>query len=313
MRRFEALAVFTVSFALAAGCGSSADPEAAAAASAKAPEIARVAADGPPPGYVATPHGYYHASCVHTVPNGADMDVSTGRVTLAGGAELDLPACAYPAFRPHAGAEKPVTDGWVEYTSYTSTAPATKMRAAFDVPTAPTSRKDQIVYFFPGMEPADGTIILQPVLGWSQDLDGGADQWTVASWSCGPSCVHSAPLAVAAGDALEGTIAGTKCTTSAACNWAITTSDTTSGKSTTLHTHKDKHTYVWLFGGVLEAYQVKACAEYPASGTETFSAVDFYDQAGDRIDPTFTTTLTGARPTCSFGATPSPKGAVLTF
>jgi hypothetical protein len=263
--------------------------------------------------YVATPHGYYHQSCVHELPDGAELDVD-GRVTLADGTAQQLPACNYPRLivRPNAAAQDE-TDGWVEYSSFTSATPATRLASRMTVPAAPSSAAGQVVFFFPGMEPADGTIILQPVLQWGESAAGGGDSWEMASWSCGPSCVHSKLAKTATGDTLIGDITGSSCTSSGQCSWKIVTEDSTTGKSTTLTTHGDTESYVWLFGGVLEAYGITACNQYPTTGKETFSAVDFYDVNGNYLSASYTGTQTGVSPSCNFKVTPSTSGAVLNF
>jgi hypothetical protein len=271
-----------------------------------------VSALRPLDGYVLTPHGYYHQSCVHEVPDGAEVGVG-GRVMLADGSERQLPGCNHPRLVLRNEAVEPTTNGWVEDANWTSPSPATKLTSRFGVPSAPSASAGQVVFFFPGMEPSDGTIILQPVLQWGASAAGGGDDWEIASWSCGPSCVHSKLVKVASGDTLIGDITGSSCSPTGQCTWKIVTKDNNSGKSTTLTTHGDAESYVWLFGGVLEAYGISACNQYPSNGHETFSSVNFFDEAGNRLAPSYSADLLGTTPSCSFRVAPTGSSAALTF
>ncbi len=300
MRNLRSLAlVVPASLLLAAGCAGQVDDDGDADVQTVGQGL--VSAKRPLSGYVLTPHGYYHQSCVQEL---ADDDVSEA-----------LAPCAYPRLilRSDAAAAAATTNGWVEDADWTSPSPATKLTSTFGVPSAPSSSAGQVVFFFPGMEPSDGTIILQPVLQWGASAAGGGASWAIASWSCGPSCVHSKLTTVRAGDTIVGTITGSSCSSAGACSWKIVTADTTSGRSTTLNTRGDTESYVWLFGGVLEAYGVSACKQYPASGKESFASVDFYDAKGDLLAPSYASDLLGTSPSCSFHVAPSTNGAVLTF
>jgi hypothetical protein len=271
-----------------------------------------VSALRPPAGYVPTPHGYYHQSCVHEIPEGAAAHVN-GHVALADGSMTQLPSCNYPRLVLRHDAINPTTNGWVEDANWTSPSAATRLTSRFSVPAAPSSSSGQVVFFFPGMEPADGTIILQPVLQWGVSAAGGGTNWQIASWSCGPSCVHSKLVKVNTGDSLIGTISGSSCSSTGQCSWKIVTKDATTGKSTTLTTQGDSESYVWLFGGVLEAYGIDTCDQYPANGKETFSSVDFFDQSGNLLAPSYAADVLGAAPACSFRVAPTGSGATITF
>jgi hypothetical protein len=272
-----------------------------------------VLVDSVPASYVGTPHGLYHQSCVHELPDGAEVDAS-GHVVEVDGTTLDLPACSHPRamLRTTAGAGSSTTNGWVEYAGASSKLPVTKMTARFGVPSAPPRAASQLVYFFPGMEPADGTIILQPVLQWGASPAGGGNRWGIASWSCGPRCVHSKLVAVSAGDALSGSITGSKCSATGQCAWTIVTTDTTTGRSTSISTHGDTGSYTWLQSGVLEAYNVTGCTEYPATA-ETFSHVAFYDVTGALLAPAWAPIELGQKPACNFAVATTGTGTILAY
>jgi hypothetical protein len=261
-------------------------------------------ASAAPAGYLATPHGYYHESCVYNVDENDDA-----------GALRDT-ACPYPrVLIINTNADNPpdATDGWIEDSNFMDTTAATKMTSSFTVPTAPSNQATQLVYFFPGMQPQDGTVILQPVLAWGANPAGGGAYYSIASWSCGPSCVHGNLAEVAPGDRISGTISGASCNASGACSWTITTKDTTSGATSTLKTTGDTESYPWLFGGVLESYGVAACDQFPSAGALKFSGVKFYDQSGALITPAWKDETIDGSLGCTYATTATKETTTLKF
>ncbi len=101
--------------------------------------------------------------------------------------------------------------GWMNMTGN----PITKLTTAWTVPPTPATQASQLLYFFNGIEPADGQVIVQPVLQWG---DSGADEdgqnrtgsfWTVASWIVGgpnDTATHTPHIRVNTGDVLVGVI-----------------------------------------------------------------------------------------------------------
>jgi hypothetical protein len=268
--------------------------------------------DAIPSGYVKTPHGLYHQSCVHELPDGAELDAS-GNVVLEDGTAMPaLATCGYQRAMLNAAVSGPVTNGWVEYAAAFAPLPITKMTSKFTVPAAPAESTGQLVYFFPGVEPLDGTIILQPVLQWGTSPAGGGNSWGIASWSCGPQCVHSKLVAVNAGDSITGSITGSNCNAAGACSWKIYSNDTTTGHATTLSTKGDTKAYTWMQSGVLEAYNVSGCGQYP-SASEVFSKVAFYTAKGLIQAPAWQPAELGTQPSCNFNVTTSATGATLAY
>lgn len=106
---------------------------------------------------------------------------------------------------------------WITYGGWTNATgrPITKFVTTWEVPPAPATQSSQLLYLFNGIEPADGQVIVQPVLQWG---DSGADEdgqnrtgafWTVASWIVGgpdDSATHTPHVRVNAGDMLVGTV-----------------------------------------------------------------------------------------------------------
>ena len=106
---------------------------------------------------------------------------------------------------------------WITYATLwnKSGGPVQKFTTRWIVPADPTTRGDQLIYFFSGMETADGSHILQPVLQWGNsglDSDGVNHTgrfWTATSWLVGDSqgdAVYKLHTQVRSGDQLTGTI-----------------------------------------------------------------------------------------------------------
>ena len=260
------------------------------------PTLVVASAADVPVDYAPTPNGYYHRSCVHPLESGATVDAS-GQVTQADGSETTLAPCAYPhlILAAHAqsatGPSYTPPGSWVMDSIATSSAPVTRMTANFTVPDAPATVGDQVIFFFPGVRPADGSSVLQPVLQWGSGSAAGgrvkAGRWR--SWACaavsGGSCPYSTLLNVKSGDKLYGEIDGINCAAGGCANWTITTTDQTTGETTTLNASGLTEPYVLLFGGVLESYNVNTCADYPTAGKEVFTDTHFYDADGNLLSP----------------------------
>ena len=242
-----------------------------------------------PDGYVITPFGYFHPSCVLEVAEGETLLADGHIIQRADGTLEDVPECKYPHFAVNgeivaAGAtkiESPTINGWVEYASVTTRTSYGEIVANWVVPPAPTSVIGQVVYFFPGMEDIKDVVsIIQPVLGWNMAYSD-ISTWSIASWNCCPSGItdYSTPVAVNSGDVIQGTVESTCGAGTESCpTWNITTADVTSGKSTTLSkTSSEGQTFNWAFGGVLEAYEIVQCSEYPANSQLVFYNIALYD------------------------------------
>jgi hypothetical protein len=170
-----------------------------------------------PPGYVVTPHGFFHPSCV--VELAADERFREDRtIARSDGSTRTIAPCAYSHYDKHGreiapdasgGPPPPATDQWVIYGDDQTNGPLRFISANWSVPDAPWIDGNQVVYYFPGLVnlPANGTV-LQPVLGWFHG-------WTIASWDCCEEGfnVHSAMKPVRSGDPLFGFAEGSNCDT----------------------------------------------------------------------------------------------------
>ena len=332
--RFGALGFIVLG--LAVGCAASlparADEISDQSLASAAPTLARHAPAGVPQGYVVTPFGYFHASCVRIIA-GRDILLGDGRVKHADGAVTPARNCRFPHYtangkrieaaegaaapRPSKPNAPPEADGWLEASWYNDRAPFGGIGANWLVPSGPSSDVGQVLYYFPGLEDYENVVsILQPVLGWNGFND---HAWTIASWNCcqGGNADHSIPQRVATGDLIVGTISG-DCPAGKACSaWDIATVDRTNGRSTTLKRSSSYgQTFDWAFAGVVEVYGVAACDQYSSNGFVDFNKVSLLDVRKKPVsNPRWTASglLQGNAPACNYGVTVSPTSASLTF
>jgi hypothetical protein len=267
-----------------------------------------------PEGYVVTPFGYFHPSCVLRITEG-EMLLEDGRIQHENGvADANAPFCSYPRFSPTGAlitagttivkpAEAPIVNGWVESVWATASTSYGKISATWTVPPQPSVNDNQTVFFFPGLEDINAVqSILQPVLQWYAP-----GPWAVASWNCCLSgiTVESTPVTVSPGDTIVGTITPTcKAGLKYCAKWNIVSEDKTTGKKTTLSkTPSDGQVWNWGFGAVLEAYGILRCQDYPANKNVVFD-VQLYDQNRNLItSPPWTKAPAGSSttPKCGYG------------
>src|SRR6266545_749305 len=299
-----------LALAAALGCNDSGSP-----AKSVSPELQQEAFRGNGD-YVATPAGLYHRTCVHEVEDGARIG-KNGLVRRRNGTTYQLPACMYRSFklRPdHRGKDDilaPTNNGWVEWVQATQTLPAYygKLTANWTVPSNPSAGlgAGQVYYTFPGLQNA--TYIIQPVVQFGFNNDLGGTFWQMASWHCNGNCTHSTPHAVAAGDAMYGSISASSCA-NGTCTWTIVTKDLTANDSTVMNVTDDNH-YNWSTGGAVEVYGLTSCNQYPINGV-IYSSIKAYNGSMTQIYPSWTNKVTaGLSPSCGFRLTSTTDSVVL--
>jgi len=276
---------------------------------------------GVPGGYVITPFGYFHPSCVLQLTEGQTL-LAGGRVMQqADGTLENVPACDYPHYTASGEivtAGEPTINGWIESANTTTTTSYGALTATWIVPPRPTTNDGQTLFFFPGLEDINDVVsILQPVLGWNADF-GGA--WGIASWNCCPSgiTVESSPVPVNPGHEIKGTIRDTCSAGTLSCsNWEVTTEDVSTGHSTRLsNTPSEGQTFNWAFAGALEVYNVVQCGDFPSKGPLTFSAIALYDYNFHEIsNPGWSqpNASSGLTPQCSYGGSVAAKHVTLDY
>ena len=98
-----------------------------------------------PEGYLITPFGYFHPSCVRAVASG-DTVLADGRVQhVDGTVDTEAPVCQYPSYT--AGGEMlaaseakglTISHAWVEYVDTYDTTEYAELTGNWPVPSAPT-------------------------------------------------------------------------------------------------------------------------------------------------------------------------------
>ncbi len=287
---------------------------------------------GVPADYVITPFGYFHPSCVLQLKKGESFQ-DGGLLRHADGNTESVASCAYPHYWPSGelasagslahktaveegmGTAPPlVINGWVEDSNFIIGTAFGKAVSTWTVPPLPRIHDAQFVYFFPGLV-GNGTDILQPVLG-----SGNGTSWAFTSWHCCPSktAVASYSISVNPGDTLVGTMVMTCAPGTAACpTWNVISEDKTTNQSTKLTgTPSGGETYAWGFGGVLEAYGIVQCADYPSNASLTMKTL-LYDSNLNLVpSPDWSNSLvvlSNALPQCDYAVNTSATNTTLTY
>jgi len=147
------------------------------------------------------------------------------------------------------------------------------------VPAAPVQTDAQTLFYWNGVEPADTSAVLQPVLQWGVSAAGGGNYWAIASWlvSSTHSTIVSPLLTVESGDVIEGfneyLSNGTWVITATVQNKNITTSFS--------YTPRQDFTIAYE---VLEAYTISECTDYPKAGVISFDNIKV-EAGGDTVTP----------------------------
>jgi len=298
------------------------------------PRAATTHPAGVPDGYVITPFGYFHPSCVQQLAQGDVLHKDEQTIVRASGTVYKVPACAYAHYRADGekvfGDEKAVkspdiSHAWVEDTSVTTTSSYGFQYALWNVPNGPSTNDGQTLYFFNGMEDIDDVVtIIQPVLGWNSDY---ASAWGAAAWNCCESgtVYEATPVQVSTGDLIFGYMFDNCAAGKKTCSsWDIVIWDLTNGKfSQLVDTSNFGQTFNWAFGGVLEVYNIAQCGDYPnprASGyTGGGAQIDFYNQGlyNNKFDwiskPKWELGVaSGLSPSCGYGGS-EPQEVILTY
>lgn len=274
-----------------------------------------------PNGYIVTPFGYFHRSCVLELKDKETLVEHGSVIRHADGTRTSVVPCSYPHFKANgqvatagiAGVEPPtISHDWIEDATATTSTQYEELIGTWTVPPSPTSNDGQTIYLFPGFEDYDDAVsIVQPVLGW---YDG---QWTIASWNCCISGIttHSTPQDVSPGDTIRGTMYGVDDYDGSGDGPGenIYTYDVTSGAATALiNSSDDGQTWNWAFAGALEVYDVAQCSDYPSGNSFIFN-VAVYDQNGHLItNPNWSMQYTtDLSPSCYEGGLITPTTAEL--
>jgi hypothetical protein len=291
-----------------------------------------------PEGYLITPMGYFHPSCVKHVAKDDVLHPDEMAIQHGDGSFDAMPTCAYPhytakgevvpldpsdnaaatakgekvALGPSADAKTDdppfIGHSWMEAIYAETSSSYGKITTEFKVPPGPASWDGQTIYFFPGMQDYKGVkTIIQPVLGWGADSTY-AHSWSISSWNCcTKGTVYVSPLEpTKSGDTIYGEVVNQCSAGTLECGqWTIYTTDKTTGAWTKLWNESNfGQTFNWGFGAVLEVYNITRCSDYPSGGKLESYDVDFYNDKFQKISsPTWYLwkLWPGLSPQCGYG------------
>jgi hypothetical protein len=259
---------------------------------------------GVPEGYVITPFGYYHQSCVQTTKVG-DTLLASGMIQHADGSKTGGNPCSHPSYAadgtqkdPNPKAETPKVavvspvvpqaNGWMESASVVADTghSYSGVTSTNTVPKNPANDEGQTLFYFPGLQDVNDptTSILQPVLEYNNHA------WTMTNWNCCINGVttHGTSINVSPGDNLTSTISQTCGAKTLSCGtWNLLSVDLTTTQSTTFsQTPSDGQVFNWALGGVLEVYGVNLCTDFPKKAEKYHSIV--FDEKLKAIKPKWT-------------------------
>ncbi|UKE74260.1 hypothetical protein [Xanthomonas graminis] len=263
---------------------------------------------GVPDDYVQTPFGYFPPACVHQVHNGERI-LKDGGLQHANGTREPAQACTRDNFTPSGVRVRPdgrgidgqqvrntvalaasrsrrsvpasISHGYLKTAGYQTGTPLGRIVASWTVPQNPTNVAQQVVYFFPGLQSDDPTI-LQPVLGYR----GENNAWDLSSWNCCQEGTvwYSDYIKAKAGDQIVGDTYATCGTDSPCYDWNVDTHNVTTGQSVRLSTTYDIDSESHkVMGAALEVYSVDSCDQYPPEGSITFTNIGVYDYQMNRV------------------------------
>jgi hypothetical protein len=277
---------------------------------------------GVPEGYVVTPFGYYHSSCVQVLGKGDILKPDELVVQHKDGSLDSMRACAYAHYtsgrtpvEPNAK-EPSIAHAWIEDVFAQTNTSYGGLITEWKVPPTPKSNDGQTLYFFPGMEDdKDVKTIIQPVLGWNSNYK---DAWEIASWNCCTqgTVFESTPLLVQPGDTILGTMHDKcKAGTLECSSWDVITDDVTSHQQTELvNTSSFKQTFNWAFSNVLEVYNVVKCSDLPPNNALTVSDIALYTDGFVQIkNPAWFVSVANVTPKCDYGGFVTETKTTITY
>jgi hypothetical protein len=234
------------------------------------------------PGWVQVPGALTSPDCVHQIPSGATVDESdgptAGDITLNGKLIAHYNTCAEASIPTrHIADPGPTGNGWVEDSQWLLSLKSGDnidfLGGSWSVPSIPETY-GALIYLFNGIQPSNGSWIMQPVLQFGDNGNFGGDYWVLASWLVHSNTDYyvSSPVGVNPGDV----IIGQTYQTGVSGNnlyYLIYANDVSNGQDSTLSVKTWGLQWSQAFAGVLEAYNVTSCSEYP-SGSQGVD--DFY-------------------------------------
>jgi len=244
------------------------------------------------PDWIQVPGQLIRPDCVHQVPSGARIEFGsngepTGDVTMKGELIAHYDACPEPAIDTrHLGSEDqhdpgPTGNGWVEASQWEVPLGGSDnidwMSGYFQVPSFP-AENGSLIYLFNGIQPTGGNWILQPVIQYGDNGAFGGDYFVVASWLVGPKgsgiVYVSTPQPASPSDVIFGITEQTGVSgapPNQTDSYFVDGYNENTGQPSALNVNVSGLHWVWAFAGVLEAYNVTSCSQYPGWGLNHFA------------------------------------------
>jgi hypothetical protein len=249
----------------------------------------------------------------------------TGDVTLNGALFAHFDACSDEAVKTRTlsaskaerlGRTPGTGNGWVEASQwYDSGENVDLIDGYWTVPSNP-SENGGLIYLFNGIEPSVGGYILQPVLQYGVGYAGGGNYWAIASWLVGTNYAFHSPLeTVNPGNTLFGytEVTGKSGST---LDWKVEAYDQSTGAYSWITTNTTGYTWSWAYAGVLEAYGITSCSQFPSNLKDSFTQTQVYQGTTTYTpaDPAWYGASYGyGGPSCSFGVSISGSTSTLKF
>jgi hypothetical protein len=240
------------------------------------------------PKWAQLPGALIRPDCVHEIPKGAKVEVAkdgslTGDVTLKGELVAHYDSCSEPAVMSRQNAathsamqsEATTGSGWVEDDQYNAPLSASDnidfVGGNFTVPSYPSERDGgQIIYLSNGIDPASHKWFMEAALQYGYNGAFGGNYYSISTWLISANAVYySTPEVVLPGDSLTAytEMIGKSGSTT---DWDVVIQDNRSGAySEGAYWVSGQH-WTWAYAGILQAYYISSCAEFPASGREVF-------------------------------------------
>jgi len=238
-------------------------------------------------GYVLTPFGHAHRTCVEDVGENASID-EDGSVTSRGVKHPPKGRCNFPlrrAGKHAAGAAapsdiNPTISGWLSDYSATATGMAnnwfTHVYGSWLVPQKPSSYVGQTLFYFNGLDSTTQSSILQPVLHYGPSSAGGGNYWSTAVWYIDHfgNVYHSSLTSVSVGVTLLGDMDSSGCTAAGKCSWTVTMKH--NGVLKNSMTKAGQETFNRAYPYVAEFYNFTACNQNPTQAAGMNFGYTFY-------------------------------------
>jgi len=245
------------------------------------------------PKWAQLPGELIRPDCVHEIPKGAKVEIGkdgnvTGDVTLKGELVAHYDSCAEPGILTHQSAvntnsvaqnvvkaEVTTGNGWVENDHWVAPVASTDnidyMGGNFFVPSYPSVDNGQVIYLSNGIEAANYKWVLEATLEYGYNGVFGGNYYSITTLLGGPSAAYySSPDYVYPGDSLSGF---TKMYAEFGTTkyWDVEIVDNSSGAYSGSSYWVSGQHWTLAYAGILQAYNLDSCSQFPANGREVFS------------------------------------------